>query len=100
VDGFRGKIVEGQGTLKISVDADWSLGSITATLDVPGLPDGCPKSAFDTAGIAGPHNPILIDEFSRLANDAIRTRLDKFFAELLNNRTIRVISSTTVPKRR
>lgn len=82
-----GKIVEGQGTLKISANAEWRLGgaTITATLTVLGLPDGCPKSASETAGVTFHSTPILIDEFGRLAKDAIRTRLNKFFAELANN---------------
>jgi hypothetical protein len=82
-----GKIVEGQGTLKISALAEWSAGgaTIAATLNVLGLPEGCPRSASDTGAVIIDPGPILIDEFGRLANDAIRTRLDKFFAELGNN---------------
>lgn len=79
-----GKIVESQGTLKLLADADWSLGgaTVTAALSVVGLPEGCPKSASETAGVTGPHSPILIDEFERLANAAVRPRLNNLIAEL------------------
>lgn len=82
-----GKITEGQGMLKISVDADWNSGgtSITATLAVLGLPDGCPRSASGSVAVTLHHTPVSIDEFGRLADGAIRKRLDKFFAELDNN---------------
>src|SRR5688572_29461512 len=64
-----GKVTEGQGTLKISVDAEWLDGArITVTLNVVGLPEGCPKSASATAGVTGPHIPVLVDEFGRLTN--------------------------------
>ncbi len=82
-----GKIAEGQGTLKISIDADWSSAgtTITATLNVGGLPEICPNSASGTAGITIYLIPVLIDEFGRLANAAVKTKLEKFFTELNNN---------------
>ncbi|MCC6327943.1 MAG: hypothetical protein IT174_05465 [Acidobacteria bacterium] len=86
-DVTGGRIVVGQGTMKIFVDADWNAGgaTITATLTVQGLPDGCPKSASETGSVIIDPSPVLIDEFGRLTNARFKTRLSKFFAELQNN---------------
>lgn len=84
-----GKIVEGQGTLKLSADADWSPGggaTITATLNIVGLPEECPKSASVTGGLDVHPIPLLIDEFGRQTNGSIKARLDSSLAELRNNR--------------
>ncbi len=82
-----GKIVEGQGTLKILADAKWHEGgtTITATLNILGLPEGCPKSVSESAGVACMCASVLIDELGRLPNRALRTRLNKFFTELSNH---------------
>lgn len=82
-----GTIVEGQGTLKIFVDADWNPGgaTITAKLTVQGLPDGCPKSASETGSVMIGPSPVLINEFGRLTNARFKTLLSKFFVELHNN---------------
>lgn len=82
-----GKITNGQGTLEISAEADWNAGGTTiiATLKVMGLPEGCPGSASETSIICLHPVPILIDEFGRMSNTAIKARLDKFFIELVNN---------------
>lgn len=82
-----GKITEGQETLNISVDAEWPSGgiSITGTLNVLGLPEGCVKSASETAGVIICGLVPLIDEFGKLPKNDIRGRLDTFFAELSDN---------------
>ena len=82
-----GRIIEGQGTLKMSTDAEWNAGgaTLTATLNVLGLPDGCVNSVSESAGVACQCAVILIDEFGRLTNQAIRKRLNKLFTELANN---------------
>ena len=82
-----GRIVEGQGTLKMSAYADWRRdgANVTATLNVLGLPDGCAKSVSESAGAACKCESVLIDEFGKLASAAIKKRLEKFFVELQNN---------------
>lgn len=82
-----GKIADGQGTLGITADADWlKAGTITATLNVAGLPQGCPSSVSTSTLIGGCLPiPTLIDEFGKLANRGIPARLKTFFAELQSN---------------
>ncbi len=82
-----GELVAGQGTLKASAVAEWKEGtaSLTATLTVLGLPDGCPRSVSESAGVVCQCVSVLIDEFGRLPNRALRTRLNKFFTELSNH---------------
>ena len=85
----NGKIADGQGTLKISADAKWHEGgtTVTATLNVLGMPDACPRSASASAGVACMCSSVLIDEFGRLENKAVTKRLDKLFAELAKHPT-------------
>ncbi len=81
-----GKIVDGQGTLNIKVDADWKDGaSVTATLEVIGLPEGCPTSDSETAGATGGLEAVFIEEFGKRPKADIEARLRKFFVELANN---------------
>ncbi len=44
----RGEIKEGQGTTSITVEAEKGLGSLTATLEVGGLPEDCHDTASCT----------------------------------------------------
>jgi hypothetical protein len=82
-----GRIVEGQGTLKLTADADWRPDgvTITATLKVLGLPAACPISYSVTGGITGPHRPILVEEFGRRPKADIEAILRKLFVELGDN---------------
>lgn len=86
-----GTIESGQGTPSISVrtssaDADTT---ITATVQLGGFEEGCgcQTEASDNGPVAPHPDPVLIDEFGRLANDDVRARLDQFFIELQNNPT-------------
>lgn len=85
----NGRIAEGQGTLKMSADAEWQEwgATVTATLNVLGLPDACPKSASTSAGVTCMCSSVFIDEFGRLENKALRKRLDNLFAELASHPT-------------
>ena len=82
-----GRIVEGQGTLRMSAYADWKQGgaNVTATLNVLGLPSGCPKSASESGGAMCMCQSVLLDEFGKLASGAIKKKLDVLFAELDKN---------------
>jgi hypothetical protein len=84
-----GTIESGQGTPSITVRTTREMAgsSVTATVELGGLPAGCncPNSASETSGIAPKPDSVLVDEFGKLPNDDIRGRLDIFFAELSNN---------------
>ena len=83
----NGTIREGQGTPVITVEIDKTMGvNAIATVEVLGLPPGCPATASEITPIA----EIIgepVDEFSpgRMINDEVRTRFDNFFADLSNN---------------
>ena len=80
-----GEILSGQGTSSIKIK--WPAGvSLTATVEIAGLPDGCRTTASETGiGCEGLPIPVMIDEFGKLPRGSVRTKLDKFFAELNNN---------------
>jgi hypothetical protein len=86
-----GTIESGQGTPSIVVrtTSEMAGSSVTATVDIGGLPANCncPTQASETGGIDRKPEPILVDEFGKMPNDDIRGRLDTFFAELSNNPT-------------
>jgi hypothetical protein len=81
-----GELVEGQGTDKIQVRFSDVHAKLTASLRIRGLPEGCANTASEIYQLACILPvPVLLDEFGRLANDAIRTRLTKLFAVLEEN---------------
>ena len=82
------KIVEGQGTpaIKVSYTDD----SITATIEITGLPANCPKDAsmaFIQCRLPKPA-AVKIDEFSFLSSQVYEERLDSLLAELNNDPTV------------
>lgn len=80
-----GEIVSGQGTTSVLVKAP-SFNSLTATVEIKGLPEGCPKLASEkTEWCGGLPIPVLVDEFGRLASKEFTSRIDKFWNELSNN---------------
>jgi len=83
-----GTITSGQGTPSITVATDSSMagGNVTATVNIGLDTDcGCVKNASETAPVAPKPVAVLVDEFGKLPNDEIRSRLDAFFTELSNN---------------
>ncbi len=83
----KGKITRGSGTSKITVATgpEDEFSSIDATVTVDGFPEGCKNTAFETAVLSGPTDPVLIDEFSNLPRNEVRGRLDSFLSELVSN---------------
>jgi hypothetical protein len=82
-----GTIASGQGTPSITVTAPSDgTTNVTATVEIGLDVDcACTKTASETAPVATPEGPVLVDEFGKLPNDDIRGRLDSFFTELSNN---------------
>lgn len=84
-----GTIESGQGTPSITVrtTSEMANSSVTATVEIGGLPADCdcPRTANETGSIAPNPEFVKIDEFGKIPNDDIRSRLDTFFAELANN---------------
>ncbi|MBS1795069.1 MAG: hypothetical protein JSS81_14515 [Acidobacteria bacterium] len=73
----QGKIIEGQGTPSIKVDmTDPDDLNITATVEVAGLPAGCPNTASETGSVIIEYRATLIDEFGRLSGVKVRARIE------------------------
>jgi len=78
----EGEIRQGQGTLRLRVQTPRKLEfNIFATLEVLGLPVGCPTTASENAPVMCECIPILIDEFSLLPLGKQLIRLDSAVAE-------------------
>jgi hypothetical protein len=81
----EGSIVQGQGTDKIKVDADWETSgiSLTATVEIFGLPKECPNTSSETAGVSVDYfDPILVDEYTTQPSRIDEARLSKFASEM------------------
>lgn len=79
-----GEILEGQGTLSIKVSRKNYDENLTATIEVVGLPAGCPAVESETASTIDRAPPLLFDEFGALLNKDVETRIKNLFAELGN----------------
>lgn len=82
-----GTITEGQGTpvIRVATTPDQAGTNVTATVEIGGVCEECPKTASETGIVAEVIGPELIDEFGALNNDDVRTRLDNYFSRLQNN---------------
>lgn len=80
-----GEIVSGQGTSSIKVTWPAGVSTITITVEIKGLPNGCPATASAMESWCAPPVPISIDEFGRLSNNSIKAKLDNLFVDLSNN---------------
>ena len=85
-----GTIEQGQGTAEIIVRTDSSLAgtTLTATVEVDGLPSACEKTASESAPVAPGCGLALVDDWSgSLKPNDVRARLDSFLIDLSNNPT-------------
>ena len=72
-----GKIINGQGTQTITVEMPArSFESLTATVEVKGLPEGCANIASETTSGDPPPEAAKIDEFSGSISKIEKTRID------------------------
>jgi hypothetical protein len=80
-----GAILSGQGTPAISVDTT-GLGNqtLTATVEVKGLPDSCPKSSSCTTAVPARIIEDRFDEYGNIGFENEQARLDNFAVELQN----------------
>lgn len=89
-----GKIISGQGTLNIEVRQPENA-SLTVTVEVNGVPEGCPNTASENSFGDPTPTAILVDE-SSVASDRINKRgLDKLVEELKRKVTSFGISLNT-----
>jgi hypothetical protein len=81
-----GTITSGQGTGSITVDTAGVDNSLTATVEVGGLPESCQNSASCSASIFR-CGLTKIDEYGNISFNDEKARLDNFAIELLNDPT-------------
>jgi hypothetical protein len=82
----KGIILDGQGTPKITVSTFGLRGqTITATVQIAGLPDHCANSSLGIADIGQPPTWCWEDTFSSLKPNEIRGHLDPLFVGLGRN---------------
>lgn len=88
-----GAMVKGQGTPTITVKHDCRNANVTATVEIKGLPEGCPYSASETAGVSEGcgGQPQLIDEYERMSFGNEKLHLDNVVVQLRNTDTQRVV---------
>ncbi len=80
-----GKIIEGQGTRAIIVgEVPWD-STPTATVDIKGLPEGCPNTDTETGVICSCISPILVDELEISSKPINLKRLNTFVSEIKSN---------------
>jgi hypothetical protein len=83
-----GEIIEGQGTstIGIKISKEWAQ-SLTAMVEIKGLPENCPNSASETVFYDPPPKAEKIDEFGTATNGNVKMRFDSFMIELQNDPT-------------
>lgn len=80
-----GEILEGQETRTIKVSTKkYSDISITAAVEVKGLPEGCNANVSETGSVPYCPSPRLFDEFGPLNNGDFKARFQNLYVELGN----------------
>ena len=79
-----GKILSGQGTLTIEVRQP-EHDSLTVTIEVKGVPEGCPISASETASIDFAPDPIKLAQFDGATFATNSVDLDKIVRAMKDN---------------
>lgn len=82
----NGKILGGQGTNSITV-GEWGAFNPTATVQVEGLPEGCPNTASETLIFDPPPEAYAVDRYLKINPGMERVKLDQFFIALQNDPT-------------
>jgi hypothetical protein len=83
-----GTVAGGQGTPVLKADATGLAGqTVTATVEVGGLPDGCERKSSCTTAVPGPLIGCGFDEYGDIRFDDEKARLDSFAIELQSDPT-------------
>jgi hypothetical protein len=86
-----GKLLRGEGTLSIEVETPKRDYNITATIEVRGLPAGCPKYESETAGMTIHYRVELLDEFRGPVTAKEKLRFKSVEIRLRNEPDFRVV---------
>lgn len=80
-----GEIIEGQGTPAITIKPPSKSEGFTITVEIKGLPEGCPNAASETTYLDRLQEARKIDEFEEATNGNVKMRFDSFMVELQND---------------
>ena len=81
-----GKLKSGQGTSVIKIETTGTGGqTITATVEVGGLPEPCPKTSSISADVDKKPEATKVDEFESVNEEEEMARLDNFALRLMNS---------------
>lgn len=82
-----GKITSGQGTSKIELVPPEGVngGNVTVTVNIEGLPIGCPSSASETSPMMSVIEGDPVDEYGGISRNDETARFDNFFFQLKSN---------------
>jgi hypothetical protein len=85
-DVSAGTITSGQGTSSITVDTTGLSGlTVTATVEVGGLPESCPRSTSCTSAVPQFIFHDKVDEYGNIKFEDEKARLDNYAIELQND---------------
>ena len=82
-----GKIATGQGTsnIELVLPEDINGGNVTVTVNIEGLPVGCPSSTSEVAPMMAVIEGDPVDEYGRMSRRDETARFDNFFFQLKSN---------------
>ncbi len=84
----KGKIIEGQGTTVVTIGEIPLDSTLTATVEIKGLPENCPKIASETMLTPhGPTRPIEIEQLKTSASQLDKVKFDKLIVALKDEPT-------------
>lgn len=85
----KGSILSGQGTPSIVVGGTDSLAgqTVSASVEVTADCAECTQTGSDTGIVAEKPDPVLIDEFGKLANNDVKARIDNLYINLQSDPT-------------
>jgi hypothetical protein len=84
-DVSAGTVTSGQGTSSVTVDTTGVTGLTTATVEVGGLPESCPKSTACTSAVQQFIFHDKVDEYGNIKFEDEKARLDNYAIELQND---------------
>jgi len=81
-----GEILQGQDTPTITVLQKEDNENLTATVEIKGLPEGCPATASETGAVCRCVKAILFDEYGKIFFSNEKAKLDNVAAQLLEDK--------------
>lgn len=88
-NGERG-MVRGQGSQQIAVP--FTEDHLTVTVDVKGLPDGCPSTASETMHVDLAPQPVKLAEIAGSPSSGLKLKLPDIYRQIADNSSARLVA--------